>query len=319
MNSHHKTEIIQTQINHVGIDVSKLHLDVSIAEMKTKRFPNSSKGIEELVKKISGLPKPCITCESTGGYEMRLVNSLHEAAIPVAIASPGRVRYFAKAEGLIAKTDAIDAQLIRRFAEKITIHRHQKPSPQAQRLREMTDSRRFLCENITQIQNRLELAQGYKKEILLAQLTQAKELKEKVEKDIQNHLKEFEELGKKAARLQELKGVGPVLATTILAQLPEIGNVSDKTIACIVGVAPHPKQSGNYVGKSSIRGGRAAIRHVLYMGAVTAIRSNPILKAFYERLRQSGKSTKIAIVAVMRKMLCVLNKLVANPEFSLAH
>ena len=148
----------------------------------------------------------------------------------------------------------------------------------------------------------------------------AKGLKKNVEADIASHIRNTSEMAEKAARLQELKGVGPVLAATLLAHVPELGKVSNKTLACLVGVAPHPKQSGNFKGKASIRGGRANVRHVLYMAAVTASRSNPVLAAFYQRLRtQSGKTAKVALVAVMRKMLCVLNKLIAQPNFSLAH
>ena len=319
MNSHHKTETIQIQINHVGIDVSKLHLDVSIADMKNQRFDNTAHGIHKLLKKIAQFPNTRVTCEATGGYEQLLVESMHKADIPVAVAAPGRVRHLALAEGLIAKTDSIDAELIRRFAEKIPIHLRQELDPQIIRLREITDMRRILTDDITQTKNRLELAKGYKKELLLEQLEQLKTLKKKVEADLQNHLKQAKELAQKAERLQQLKGVGPTLAVTILSQLPEIGRVGDKTIACIVGVAPHPKQSGNYRGKSSIRGGRANVRHVLYMAAVAAARYNPILSSFYQRLRLSGKTAKVAIVAVMRKMLCVLNKLMANPQFSLAN
>jgi transposase len=133
------------------------------------------------------------------------------------------------------------------------------------------------------------------------------------------HIRDTAELARKAARLQELKGVGPVLAATLLAHVPELVKVSDKTLACLIGVAPHPKQSGNFKGKASIRGGCANVRHVLYMAAVTAARSNSILSAFYQKLRtQSGKTAKVALVAVMRKMLNVLNKMIAQSNFSLS-
>ncbi len=319
MNSHHKIEIIQTEINHVGIDVSKLHLDVSIAGHKGQRLANTSSGLCTLHRKLARLPHPRVTCEATGGYEKRLVTSMLEAGIEVCVAAPGRVRYLAHAEGLLAKTDSIDAELIRRFAEKIRLPLQTKPDPAVLRLRQMSDFRRMLSDDIVKTNNRLELAEDYLREQLQSHLSQLQILKKKVEADIASHVSETGELARKAARLQELKGVGPVLAATLLAHVPELGKVSDKTLACLVGVAPHPKQSGNFKGKASIRGGRANVRHILYMAAVTAARSNPILAAFYQRLRtQSGKTAKIALVAVMRKMLCVLNKLIAQPNFSLA-
>jgi transposase len=320
MNSHCKIEKIQTEINHVGIDVSKQHLDISIAGSKNLRIANTLAGLRTLHQKLVKLVHPRVTCEATGGYEKLLVASMLDAGIEVCVAAPGRVRYLAHAEGLLAKTDSIDAELIRRFAEKIPLPIQIKQDPAAQRLRQMSDFRRMLSDDIVKASNRLELAEGYLREHLQRQLTHLEDLKKKVEADINTHIRTTEELAQKAARLQELKGVGPVLAATLLAHVPELGKVGDKTLACLVGVAPHPKQSGNFKGKASIRGGRANVRHVLYMAAVSAARCNPVLSAFYRRLRtQSGKTAKVALVAVMRKMLSVLNKLIAQPNFSLAH
>ena len=320
MNSHCKIEQIQTETNHVGIDVSKQHLDISIAGSKNQRLANTPAGLRSLHQKLARLAHPRVTCEATGGYEKHLVASMLDAGIEVCVAAPGRVRYLANAEGLLAKTDSIDAELIRRFAEKIPLPLQIKPDPDAHKLRQMSDFRRMLSDDIVKTSNRLELAEGYLREHLQSQLTHLEGLKKKVEADLAAHIRHTAELARKAARLQELKGVGPVLAATLLAHVPELGKVSDKTLACLVGVAPHPKQSGNFKGKASIRGGRANVRHVLYMAAVTASRSNPVLAAFYQRLRtQSGKTAKVALVALMRKMLGVLNKLIAQPNFSLAH
>jgi transposase len=320
MNSHRKNEKIQTgKINHIGVDVSKLHLDVSIPEAKNKRFPNTSGGLRSLLKTLAPLPHPRVTCEATGGYEKLLVNTLIQSGIEVSVAAPGRVRYLAHAEGLLAKTDSIDAELIRRFAEKIPLPLQSKPDPHAVTLRHIADCRRMLSDDIVKTTHRLELAEGYLRTHLQTQLAHLKALKKQVEADLATHIATSPGLAGKAARLQQLNGVGPVLAATLLAHVPELGQVSAKTLACLIGVAPHPKQSGNYKGKSSIRGGRANVRHVLYMAAVTAARSNPILSAFYQRLRtQSGKTAKVALVAVMRKMLTVLNKLIAQPNFTLA-
>jgi transposase len=319
MNSHCKIEQIQTEINHVGIDVSKQHLDVSIAGSKNQRLANTPAGLRSLHQKLGRLAHPRVTCEATGGYERLLVTSMLDAGIGVCVAAPGRVRYLANAEGLLAKTDSIDAELIRRFAEKIPLPLQIKPDPTVKKLRQMSDFRRMLSDDIVKTGNRLELAEDYLREQLQKQLTHLEVLKKKVEADIAAQIHSTVELAQKAARLQELKGVGPVLAATLLAHVPELGKVGDKTLACLVSVAPHPKQSGNFKGKASIRGGRANVRHVLYMAAITAARSNPILAAFYQKLRvESGKTAKVALVAVMRKMLIVLNKLIAQPNFSLA-
>jgi transposase len=320
MNSHCKIETIQTEINHLGVDVSKQHLDVSIAGHKSQRLANTPAGLRVLQQKLGRMAHPRVTCEATGGYEKLLVASMLDAGIEVCVAAPGRVRYLANAEGLLAKTDSIDAELIRRFAEKIPLPLQIKPDPDTCKLRQMSDFRRILSDDIVKTTNRLELAEGYLREQLQGQLIHLEGLKKKVQADIAAHIHNAGELAQKASRLQELKGVGPVLAATLLAHVPELGKVSDKTLSCLIGVAPHPKQSGNFKGKASIRGGRANVRHVLYMAAVAASRSNPILAAFYQRLRtQSGKTAKVALVAVMRKMLGVLNKLIAQPNFSLAH
>lgn len=319
MNSHSKIEPIQTEINHVGIDVSKQHLDVSTGASKSIRLANTQAGLQKLRQRLAALAHPRVTCEATGGYEKLLVSFLLENGIEVCVAAPGRVRYLAHAEGLLAKTDSIDAELIRRFAEKIPLPCQIKPDPDTCKLRQMSDFRRMLTDDIVKATNRLELAEGYLREQLQEQLLHLESLKKKIETDIAAHVRNTAELAQKSARLQELKGVGPVLATTLIAHVPELGKVSDKTLSCLVGVAPHPKQSGNSKGKASIRGGRANVRHVLYMAAVAATRSNPILAAFYQRLRlQSGKPAKVALVAVMRKMLTILNKLIAQPNFSLA-
>ena len=161
MNSHCKIETIQTETNHVGIDVSKQHLDVSIAGSKSQRLANTPAGLRALHQKLGRLDHPRVTCEATGGYEKRLVASMLDAGIEVCVAAPGRVRYLAHAEGLLAKTDSIDAELIRRFAEKIPLPLQIKADPDACTLRQMSDYRRMLNDDIVKTGNRLELAEGY--------------------------------------------------------------------------------------------------------------------------------------------------------------
>lgn len=319
MNSHSKPETTRTEITHVGVDVSKHHLDVHIPGRPARRDPNTAEGIAALIGALKALPHPRVICEATGGYEHGLATSVLDAGVEVSIVQPGRVRHLALAEGLLAKTDRIDAALLSRFGEKLQPRCEVAADPDAVRLREMLEMRRVLVDLVTITGNRLELARGYLREHLEVQLAGFKTSLEGVEGDIASHMKNSPDLSAKAARLQQLKGVGPVLAATLLAHVPELGKVGDKTLASLVGVAPHPRDSGMTSRTRRVRGGRAVVRHVLYMAAVSAARSNEVLKVFYRRLRQEkGKPAKLALVAVMRKMLGVLNRLIADPQFTLA-
>lgn len=319
MNSHSKSETTRTEITHVGVDVSKHHLDVHIPGRPARRDPNTEAGIAALIGVLESLPHPRVICEATGGYEHCLATSVLHAGLEVCIVQPARVRHLALAEGLLAKTDRIDAALLSRFGEKLQPRCEVAPDPDAVRLREMLEMRRVIVDLVSETGNRLELARGYLREHLEAQLAGFKATLEGVESDIANHLKSSPVLSARAARLQELKGAGPVLAATLLAYVPELGKVGDKTLASLVGVAPHPRDSGMTSRTRRVRGGRAVVRHVLYMAAVSAARYNEVLKAFYQRLRhEKGKPAKLALVAVMRKMLGVLNRLLADPQFTLA-
>lgn len=319
MNSHCKMETTRAQSNFIGIDVSKRHLDIHMPGSCATRYDNTPEAVERFMDALRvSFPDAHVVCEATGGYERQLVRSLLAAGINISVVQPGRVRHFALAEGLLAKTDRIDAALIARFGEKINPRPEVAPDPDAVRLREMLEARRALVDVITETNARLELAEGYLAEQLGHTLDSLEKQRDRIEQDIDKHTRASETLKARSRRMQELKGVGPVLSGTLMAYVPELGKVSDKTLASLVGVAPHPHDSGTAKGRRSIRGGRSQVRHVLYMAAVAAARSNTILKAFYERLRGKGKSAKVALVAVMRKMLSVLNRLIADPKFSLA-
>lgn len=319
MNSHCKNEMTLPHITFVGIDVSKLHLDSFIPGAPARRDPQTPAGHADLIAALRQIPHPRVICEATGGYEQTLAATLMAAGIEVCIVQPGRVRHFAFAEGLLAKTDRIDAELLSRFGQKIQPRCEIPADPDAVRLRQILETRRILVVLITDMGNRLELAQGYLREEIESQLASFKVRLAKVEADLDEHIRTAAALKSKNQRLQEVKGVGPVLAATLLAYVPELGHISDKTLSALVGVAPHPHDSGNLRGKRRVRGGRANVRKVLYMAAVASVRFNPILKAFYSRLRnQAGKPAKVALVAVMRKLLGVLNRLIADPDFSLA-
>lgn len=323
MNSHCKKEMTSSdsQDNHitfVGLDISKARLD-SHTSGTHREDPNNPQGHAALISHLRSLRHPRVICEATGGYEKAIVTALLDAHIEVCVVQPGRVRHFADAKGWLAKNDRIDAKLLAAFGENIRPRLDTPSSPECVRLREMLDYRRITSEQISESTNRLELSSGYLKEGLETQIATLKAEMKKVEKDLSAHIASHPSLAAKARRMRELGGVGPVMAATVLAYLPELGEIEDRMIASLVGVAPHPKDSGTSKFRRRVAGGRGQVRKVLYMAAVTAARSNPVLKAFYERLRNDkGKPHKVAIVAVMRKMLTVLNKLLANPQFSLA-
>jgi transposase len=319
MNSNYKNETTRPQSAFIGIDVSKQQLDIQMPGGMRTRCRNSPSFLTELADQIKSChPNAHVICEATGGYERPLVRAMHMAEIVISVVQPGRVRHFALAEGLLAKTDKIDAELLARFGEKMNPRPEIAADPHALRLREMLEARRVLVDAITQNQRRLEMAEGY----LAAQLLDLTESLEQqlqlVEADIRAHAQSNATIKAKVRRLKQLKGVGPVLSLSLIAYMPELGSISNKTASSMLGVAPHPRDSGKMKGRRSIRGGRPQVRHVLYMAAVTAARSNPILKEFYQRLRNQGKPGKVALVAVMRKMICILNKMIAEPEFNLA-
>jgi transposase len=318
MNSHCKKEMADPTVTFVGLDVSKARLDSFVPGGKPRAHDNTATGHAAFIKHLQPLQNPRVVCEASGGYERAVVAALLAAGTGVCVVPPGRVRHYALAEGLLAKTDQIDAELLARYGAGIRPPLELPADPAAVRLREMLDFRRITSDRIVATSSQLQLAQGYLREGLQGQFDHLKASLRQVNKDIAAHLKANPALNAKAKRLRQLCGVGPVLASTLLAYLPELGTVGDKTLASLAGVAPHPCDSGKHRGKRRIRGGRSVVREVLYMAAVTASTHNPILAAIYQRLTGKGKPAKVAIVAVMRKMLMVLNRMIADPQFSLA-
>lgn len=324
MNSNCKKEMTSPEnhalkTTHVGLDISKTRLDWVVAAGKPREDPNSPEGRAAFVRHVRRLTNPRIICEATGGYEKAVVAELLHAGVEVCVVQPGRVRHYALAEGLLAKNDRIDARLLVRFGEKLQPRCETPREPSALRLREMLEYRRVLSVGAAETRNRLELATGYLRTGLETQLGFLETALKQADADIEQHISSHADLNARAKRLRQLCGVGPVLAATLLAYLPELGNLPGKTVASLVGVAPHPKDSGQHSRKRKVTGGRDNVRQVLYMAAIAAVRYNPILSAFYKRLKeQKGKPHKVAMVAVMRKMINVLNRLATDPQFSLA-
>jgi transposase len=316
MNSNHKTEWTEP-VRYVGLDVSKARLDYAIEAGKPLAVPNTGAGRAILIGQLQQLPGVRVVCEASGGYEAPLLQALAEAKVSACRVPPGRVRHFARAEGTLAKTDRIDVQLLCRYAQAMHPRETKPLSPECRQLRELLDYRRQLSEQLTLTKNRFENAGPTLHGLLAAQREHLDGQLGEADRSIAAHLKNHEELQRKAERLQQLQGVGPVLAAHLLAYLPELGEENDKRLAALVGVAPHPDDSGLSSRPRHTQGGRAELRTVLYMAAVSASQHNPVLAAFYQRLRTAGKPPKVCLVAVMRKMISVLNRMLHDPNFTL--
>lgn len=314
-----KTKSHNTNVTYVGLDVSKAQLDYTVDGRCCRHVSNTPQGMPQLLVELESLHPPArVVVEATGGYERTAVAALLEAGLEVCIVNPGRVRAFAHAEGQLAKTDKIDAILLKRFGEKVHPRLHVRTEQACLQLRELLEYRRLISDQLVATSNRLELAGSVLRPLLESTVKHLEDTLAQADRAIAKHLKEVAPLREKAERMRQLKGVGPVLAATLLAYVPELGRIPDGSLAALVGVAPYARDSGKSHRPRHVRGGRAVVRHVLYMAAVCATRHNRILGAFYRRLRTAGKPACVALVAVMRKMLGVINRLIADPQFTLA-
>lgn len=297
----------------IGIDVSKDELEVF--NDQTELFstsPNKKRDLTKLAKQLKKINPTLIVLEATGGYEAVAANVFNDLDIPFAIVYPLRVRQFANGLGIMAKTDKIDAKTIAYYGRIAKIKAKPLESPEVRHLQALTRRRLQLIEIRLAEENRLETAprsihQSIKKHIkyLIKQIDQLKS-------EITKQIKSSENWNKIDQRLQAVPGVGPVLSSTLITQLPELGNISNKQIASLVGVAPFPSESGKHKGKRYCKGGRNSIRRILYMATISATRYNPIIKEFYEHLLEKGKLKKVAIIACARKLLCILNAMIRN-------
>jgi transposase len=279
---------------------------------------NTAHGHAAFLAKARSLGSVHVICEATGGYERALVSALHQAGIAVSVINPRQVRDFARACGRLAKTDAIDAAILRDYGEKLRPPADSPPAEGEEAFAELVRARQELVALITDESNRREHARLP----VLVKLSHARQ--KQLEKQLAQldalldaHLAAHAQLAAKAHRLQQVQGVGRVSALTVLALLPELGRIGDAQASALVGVAPLNHDSGQFRGQRHIHGGRAAVRKVLYMAALAASRHNTILKAFYQRLRDKGKPAKLALTAVMRKLTVLMNRLLKNPHFNL--
>jgi transposase len=295
----------------IGIDVSKNSLDVAIAHSEEfMNFANTEEGQADLKDFISSKRPALIVLEATGGFERGVLRELASARLPVVSVNPRQVRDFAKAMGILAKTDKIDARVIARFAEAV------KPETRPLRTEEegqldSLNARRFqIVEMLTAERNRLAHATKWTKKGIQGHIRMLERLLVEINREMDDLIKNSPIWRQKDKILQSIPGIGKVMVRTVLADVPEIGTMNRRQISALVGVAPLNRDSGKYKGRRSIWGGRSKVRTVLYMCAVTAIRCNPKIKMFYERLREAGKCFKVAITACMRKLLVIINSMI---------
>jgi transposase len=308
-----------TSILYVGLDIAKDSLQVNLQNLNFSR-PNSALGHRRLIEQLRTLSEPLqVVCEATGGYEQALVLALHQAGIPVAIVEPARVRHFARACALRTKTDRIDAALLSEFGRQ-TSPRPQSPlDPGTAALRELARHRlqlQDLLQNVSQQTRHLTLPPLRKQNALL--LRQLRAHLQKIQKQIDALLQKDLTLRQKAQSLQQIAGVGEKTAVSLLSEMPELGTLNRGQAAALAGVAPFARESGRWQGKRFIGGGRPLARKALYMAALVASRYHPALKLFYQRLRQRGKPGKVALVALMRKLIILLNTQLKNLTIPLA-
>jgi len=295
----------------MGIDVSKAALDVAVLPSgEVLQFANDANGIDDLTKTLKSAAVDLVVMEATGGYETAVATALVGAGLRVAVVNPRQIRDFAKASGRLAKNDRIDAQVIAAFGQAIEPEIVRLPDEEARKLEELLVRRRQLVAMRVQEMNRLGLMQGAMRKRIKSHIDWLEKEIAKLDVDITAGLRSSPAWRAKDELLRSFKGVGPVTSSTLVVELPELGQLDRRAIAALVGLAPFNRDSGVMRGRRSIYGGRSHVRTLLYMAATTAIRSNPVIRAFYERLKARGKPHKVAMVACMRKMLTILNAMV---------
>ena len=293
---------------YVGIDVSKHWLDVGIRPAgRAERLANDEAGIEVCVARLGAVAPERIVLEASGGLELPLVAALAAAALPVVVVNPRQVRDFARATGRLAKTDALDAQVLAHFAEAVRPELRPLPDAETQALRDLVARRRQLVAMLVSEGNRLRAAGPALRPGIEAHIAWLQQARAQLDDQLQTSVQLSPHWRAQDQLLRSVPGVGPQLARTLLAQLPELGQLDRRRIAALVGVAPYNRDSGQWRGPRRIWGGRASVRAALYMSALVASRHNPVIRDFYQRLLAKGKPKKSALTACMRKLLVILN------------
>ena len=299
---------MKQSVVYIGIDVAKAHLNVAWAQT-VRRLPNQRSGHAALIRWIKQSTTPVqLICEASGGYEQALLESLEKSAVKVTLVQAVRVRQYARASGILAKTDKIDAKVLAAFGSAIKPQPMSPRSVEQKRLRQYEAQRRHLSRILVAEENRLaQLSCAELRTLSRSLMSKIKNQIETLDRRIGELIAQDQTLWEKAQKLTAISGVGARTAALLLAQMPELGQLNRRQAAALAGLAPFNHDSGSIRGKRAIFGGRRALRSGLYMAALSAARFNPILSRFYQRLRAKGKPHKLALTAVMRKLLLALN------------
>ncbi len=301
--------------SYVGIDVSKGRLDVAIlGKEEVWQVDNIQAGIAQLVKQMQTLAPELIVAEATGGYQRAVVDALFWAGLPVAVVNPARVRQFARACGLLAKTDKLDAQVLAVFGQRVQPRRYAGKSEAEKELSALLVRRKQVEEMLKAEQNRLRTVSPSLRGSVERIIAILKEEKKRLDEQIRELMNEQQAWQEQMEILDSAPGVGPVTTATLLADLPELGKMDRKKIAALVGVAPMNYDSGKKRGYRKTKGGRTELRRVLYMSTLVATRYNPVIQAQYQHLLKRGKEKKVALTACMRKFLIILNAMMRDQQ-----
>lgn len=312
-------------MKNVGIDVSKDKLDIFIRPDKRYFFrENAPASINKLSKELKKLNPDLVAMESTGGYEKQLVKALVKAGIKTAVVNPKLIKDFAKSGGARAKTDKLDAAVIAHYAEVYKPKEVVLASESEQELDELVTRRRQLTDIKVAESNRLKQAKGIIANDIKKHIEWLNQRIKEIDSQLNEQIQKSDQLKFNSEIMISVPGVGKVLTSTLLLQLPELGKVSGKRVSALVGLAPYNRDSGKLKGQMTIYGGRKDVRGALYMPTWTAVKFNPVIREFYQRLIAKGKKPKVAIIACMHKLLIILNSLIKkgikwNPDYTRAH
>jgi transposase len=298
----------------VGVDVSLDTLDLSRSDSDTVvSFANTPEGHRLILVSFKDRPPTIIVVEATGGIERPFVDACLEADLPIAVVQPGNIRSFARGMGILAKTDQIDARVIRVFAEKASPRLTQKRSANQAELEALVTCRRQLLNVQTEQTNRRKrtVSKAALKSIDRVLKTVAEQIAS-LDAQIRKLIESDDNMSSTDGLLQSVPGIGPVASSTLISEMSELGTLDRRTTAALIGLAPYNRDSGRYSGQRSIRGGRASVRSTLYMATLSAVRFNPVIKIFFERLKAAGKKNKVVIVAAMRKLAVLLNAMLRD-------
>ena len=306
---------------YVGVDIAKRTLDVAVSNSsQVRRFSNDDEGIPQVVLYIAAYKPDGIILEATGSMEMPLAAALQSERLPVVIVNPRQVRDFARATGVLAKTDTIDAHMLALFGARIKPEIRPLPDQKARDMGSLLARHRQLIAMITAESNRLLHADGAIRKGIESHIIWLQEALSKVDNDLEQGIRSSDSWREKDNLLKSVPGIGKVVSAVILIELPELGNLNRRKIASLVGVAPLNRDSGTMRGRRTVWGGRPRLRTALYMATLVASRHNPVIAAFYQHLLDAGKAKKVALVACMRKLLTIINAMMRSlsawqPEF----